>query len=211
VKHLKGKVKLLFIKLTSLEKEAKESRQIFTSATQEINNIFKERFGPKEDKDDRLNKDSTPAKNNPQNKHAQNEIKERVSSPSEHLDPEIKKVFRQIATKVHPDKLSEDISIEEREKKIEIFQQALKASEQNDIVTLAHIAITIGIELPKISTGALKKAEEKISSLKKEIKKIESTYAWNWFFCSDPEKKDRILNNLLEIMLERMKNENPGT
>lgn len=193
------------MKLTSLEKEVAESRQILHSATQEVNNIFKKKYFPESETASPVDHNQPPIKSDQKNKTR--EEKHHIHSDQgpipDDMDPEVKKAFRRIATKVHPDKLPEDISEAEKQKKVEMFQQALRASEQNDFVTLAHIAIDIGVELPDIPQEAIKKTEERISSLKKEIKKIESTYVWQWYFSSDPEKKQQILNSLLELMYEK--------
>lgn len=202
MKHLRGKVRLLFMKLTSLEKEVEESRQILTSAAKEVDSIFIERYFP-ETKQEGSPPPTLPTEQGQQVGANKEKLKDEDLQSAIDMDPEVKKVFRRIATKVHPDKLSDNISQSEKEKKIEMFQQALRASEQNDFVTLAHIAIDIGVDLPDIPPEAIKKTEEKIYSLKKEIKRIESTYVWQWYFCSDLEKKEQILNDLLRLMYEK--------
>ena len=111
-------------------------------------------------------------------------------------------MFKKIASKIHPDKL-ENLDGFEKERKNKLFKRATSAMEQNNIVLLADVAMELGLEIPKISKEVLKTTEEKIVAIKRELRVIESTYVWQWFFCEDAKTKDNILEQLFGIMYEQ--------
>ena len=119
------------------------------------------------------------------------------------IDPEVRALFRKIALEIHPDRLVSVQDGPEKDKKIRLFQKANSAMEDNDLIILANIAMTLGVEVPEISPERLEEAEKKIFAIKKELKEIESTYVWHWFFCTCAKKKNQILEKLFDLMYKK--------
>jgi hypothetical protein len=97
----------------------------------------------------------------------------------------IKKLFREIVKKTHPDKVnSEDL--------IEIYINAKDAYEANDILKLAYYAnkLDIKVELSDLEIELLK---DLISFKKEELSEIEKSWVWKWYNCKTTAEKDAII------------------
>ena len=206
-------MKFLAIKLAALRSEIKISREILLSASGEVDRMFLQKYFPevptnnsKSDETgiDERAEDQEPEEDKSQEKETQdNAPTEETSAPPKTVDPEVKKLFRKISLSIHPDKL---VGLEdgyEKEKKIDLFTKARAALEDNDLLTLADVALEIGLEVPEMDEAKLKSAEKQIKDIKKELNHIESTIVWKWFFTENKEKKDQILEKLFSIMYEQ--------
>ena len=212
IQHAKKKMHLLAIKLGSLKEELKISQEILNSASREVDRMFQKKYFPEIP----IKSDTPPGPlvasgiipdfQKQESTYTDSEKPEEdkiLDSRSGTSDPEVKKLFKRIALKIHPDRLVSEPDGPEKDKNAVLFQQAMNAAEENDIVILSNVAIQIGIEPPEISKEKLKEAEQKIIAIKKEINEIESTYVWHWFFCSCPMKKNEILEKLFELMYSK--------
>ena len=222
MQHLKEKMKFLAIKHSALKEELKISKKILESASYEVDRMFEKKYFPEiqvaqEECDDELGENRTqmeidenedPIDCQPESHQGPNPTEEAedtriLEQEEKKLDPEVKKLFRKIAIKIHPDKL---VGLEEgfeKSRKMDLYLLARAAFEDNDILTLVKVCLDLGVEIPEITPQKLKETENKISSIKKELNHIESTIVWQWFFCSDDKQKDKILERLFEIMYER--------
>ena len=210
---LKRKMKFLATKLAALQSELSVSREIFHAASREIEKMFNEKYFPEipvepeekehdieeysEEKAQRQKQNENKKKNqktpNPENMKDQD-------SAEKNADPEVKKMFKKIASQCHPDKLQDMEDGFEKEKKQELYQKARQALENNDVLIMADVANELGVEVPEITEVQLKETEKKIISIKKELGMIESTAVWHWFFTEDPKKKEQILKQLFDAM-----------
>tara|TARA_Y100000310_G_scaffold340174_1_gene435052 strand:+ start:3562 stop:4224 length:663 start_codon:yes stop_codon:yes gene_type:complete len=211
--HLEKKIKLLATKLSSLQVELKVSREIMIQASQEVNEMFNKKYFPEipvepekqseeTDLDDFSEEPDAPGTKDetPRDDPLEDEKEAKINRSAEKaVDPEVKKLFKKIAFLTHPDKLSK-LSEYERKRKEELFRKAMLALENNDLVSLADIAMDLEIEAPDLTKEKLKEAEKKIIAIKKELFHIESTYVWKWFFCEDEEEKQKILTDLFGLM-----------
>ena len=216
---VKGKMKFLAIKLAALKSELKISKEIFESASKEVEQMFNKKYFPEIP----VKTQEQPTQDQEIKEYSEEEVSEETSEPkkeqeevtddsdNEHVqdnpssnasaaDPEVKKIFKKIATKIHPDKLAQLEDGYEKEKKQELFEKARAALEDNDILILADVAMELDIEVPELTAERLKQAENKIIAIKKELNHIESTMVWHWFFTENKEQKDQILKKLFEIM-----------
>ena len=200
--HSQKKLHLLAVKLYSLKEELRVSKKILTEAAAEVDKLFQEKYFP-----DKSTNDAQPpgtlvdkglSSNPKQGKTQQRE--ETKEEEKKETDPEVKKLFRKIALEIHPDRLIGVPEGLEKNKKKKMFQKSLDAVDDNDLIILVSIAIELGIEPPEVSQEKLIEAENKIITIKKEIKELESKYVWHWFFCSQPKKKNQILQNIFDLM-----------
>ena len=212
---VKKKMKFLATKLAALQSELKVSREIHIEASAEVDRMFIEKYFPeqpvqsdntetdikefseeeaKEEEQKQENKEhSTGPKQTPEDLPEQ-------ESAAKAADPEVRKMFKKIATQCHPDKLEELENGFEKRKKQQLYQRARQALESNDVVLMADVAQDLGVEIPEITELQLKQTEKKIIAIKKELQVIESTLVWHWFFTEDKEKKNQILKKLFELM-----------
>jgi len=207
---LKKKMKFLATKLSALESELKVSRDILRTAGAEVQRMFDAKYFPEipiENKNDEA-----------KDVEEYSEEQKKSEQPSEHheipnpddlpppasaeksADPEVRKMFKSIAKECHPDKLQNLDNGFEKRKKQELYFKARQALEHNDVVLMADVASELDLEIPEITFVQLKQTEKKIIDIKKELKVIESTLVWHWFFMEDADKKDEILKKLFELM-----------
>lgn len=217
---LKRKMKFLATKLSALQSEFAVSKEIYELASREVDSMFKKKYFPEasileeepQDKDlkeydpdiekeEEPNQDREPEKEKPNTEDMPDQ-----SSAAKDADPEVKKMFKKIASQCHPDKLQDMEEGFEKTKKEELYQKARQALENNDILIMADVANELGVEVPEITEAQLKQTEQKIISIKKELSMIESTAVWHWFFTEDPVQKDNILKQLFQLMYEHQQN-----
>ena len=205
-------MKFLATKLSALESELKVSRDILRSASQEVQIMFDQKYFPEipiENKDDK-NKDidefsgkQEKEKNNQSYDYYEipdPEKEQDTVSVDPAADPEVRKMFKNIAKQCHPDKLNGLEDGFEKRKKQELYHKARQALDQNDVVLMADVASELDLEIPEITAVQLKQTEKKIMAIKKELHHIESTLVWHWFFTEDAKQKDEILKKLFELM-----------
>lgn len=194
---MKQKIKTLATKITSLRLELKASKELANAAAQEVDKMFKESMNISQVKEDVQEiKKIKPEKN--------------TGTPKQKTQPdtESKKAFRKIALKVHPDKLiGLNDELELRNKK-ELYQKAQKALDDQDLLILADISIDLGIDPPEVTDECIKKTMDEISSIKKQINHIESTYIWKWSFSLNKEEKEQLLKKMFGIMQKKYETEN---
>ena len=95
---------------------------------------------------------------------------------------ELKKVFRKIAAKTHPDKLARSsLTAREKTKRIRMFKKAKEAFNNYNWYILYQIALELGIELPEPSSDQIKWLEESIKRVRSEISHLQNLTAWHWY------------------------------
>jgi len=213
-------MKFLATKLSSLKTELKVSKEILFSASAEVDRMFAEKYFPEvpvastSEEEQEKHISNWEEEENDQEEHGsshgpestQQESHEEVEESiikEKNRDSEVKKLFRKISLKIHPDKL---VGLEdgyEKSKKTMLYTKARQAWDDNDLITLAEIAEEIDIPVPEIDAARLKEAEKQIIAIKQEISHIESTIVWHWFFTEDSVKKQEILEQLFAKMYEQ--------
>lgn len=205
-------MKFLATKLSSLQSELAISREIFRTASTEVDSMFKKKYFPEvptaslqPESDEKSISEKPQQENKKQNNPHEGSAPEPPQNTQSIASPEVKKLFRRISLNIHPDKLLGMPEGYEKEKKRELYLKALKARDENELLILADIAIELGIDPPEITGENLKTVEKKIKDIKTELNQIESTVVWLWFFTEDKKKKNQILEKLFNIMYEQQK------
>lgn len=190
------KIKILTMKLSSLQDELKAVKDIANSASREVEALYDKKY-----KSEPKNKTKLPRHKKQENSE---QLTEEISQTNvAQFSESAKKTFRRIALKLHPDKLLDLEDGLERDLKRQMYQKASDALESNDILALADIAIDLGVSPPKITDEDIEKAENKIKSIKKEINHIESTYVWKWLYCKNKQQKETLLKQIFNIIHDK--------
>jgi hypothetical protein len=193
------KIKNLATKITALRAELKASKEMANNAAKEVENLFAEKFPSDHNTETKNNKEEkVKEKNELEQKDISNNL------PQSQLNDESKKAFRKIAFKIHPDKLIGLSDGEDIKKKVELYQKAQKALDEQDMLVLADISLDLGIDPPEITDEHIKDVMKKINTIKKEINHIESTYVWKWLFSTSKEEKKEILEIMFSIIQKKI-------
>lgn len=209
------RTKFLIKQLARLEDEFVNANSIFAQASKEVDNLFKQEYNfqepeelPQQEQQKKENTEVIVPSNN-HNTQEEREEQDQAATPEKQIDPEVKKLYRQVALKAHPDRLVGMPDGEEKEKLKIIFQNATKFMENNDYASLAVIAIKLDIDVEEFSENDLKKVKEKINIIKGKVQQIENTAIWQWAFAEDKKVKDKLLKALFKFMYDKRNKQNP--
>jgi len=119
-------------------------------------------------------------------------------------DPNVKKIYRDIARKSHPDKLA-DAPEEEKKVKEDLFKEAQTAIKERDFLKLYDIARQLDVDLPPPEEGQIKLLTNNVKKIKKGIKLIRETTAWQWHHEEDPHRKEALLITYMQYVYTRFK------
>ena len=128
---------------------------------------------------------------------AEEEDIEEKESPNR--DPLFKKLFRKIVVKCHPDRMSDDLSIKQQAEYIDLYDQANKANDADNMALLITVAIKLEIELSEEYYEHVHKIEEESKLIEKEIEGIQGSIAWQWYHAEE-ETKDLMLDQYIKHM-----------
>lgn len=113
---------------------------------------------------------------------------------------EIRKLFKQIATKTHPDKFS-NAKKSEKSLNMQVFLQAKAAAEENNYFKLQQIAQRLGLDLPEMTQKQVKLMEKEAKRLRNTLKKMEKTLVWVWFDQNTDENRQIIMQRYVTDLL----------
>jgi hypothetical protein len=113
-----------------------------------------------------------------------------ASEVSEETLKKIKKIYREISKKTHPDRDTEGLYTEEN-------IQATEAYEANDIYTLYQICDIVGIPY-EIDEGDLDLIQKLIGGMRDEVKVIEDSYIWLWYIAVNDKMKAALVDSFVK-------------
>jgi len=124
---------------------------------------------------------------------------EESDKESNDIDPLFKKLFRKIVVKCHPDRMDPDLPIKQQAKYLDLYDQANKAKDDDNMALLITVAIKLEIELSEEYYEHVNKIEEESKRIEEEIENIQGSVAWQWFH-SDEEVRDKMLDQYIKHM-----------
>jgi len=116
------------------------------------------------------------------------EVKEEVEEVDEEFlerDKDLKDLFKKIALKTHPDRLSED---DEIEYKTELYKEAAAAVKSGDGMELLEIAYELGISVDIDPEKELEWLNRKTRMLQFKVTEIQNTAEWIWYHSDGAER-----------------------
>lgn len=121
---------------------------------------------------------------------------EKEIQANNNMPEDIKKVYRQIVIKTHPDK-NLDKSDSEKEELARIFERATKAFDETDILELLKICKELGIEGFDINSNHLEIIKKRMDYLNKILESMKDSVVYVWYTLNDEEKGD-FINNFIK-------------
>ena len=109
------------------------------------------------------------------------------------LPKDLKKIYRKITSRTHPDKLIKMKDELKKFKYLEMYKQAVTAKIENDKGTMLDLALQLNIDLPDTCYEHLSDVRQSIEHLKFNIQNMENTYPWLWHVAPDEAKKTEII------------------
>jgi hypothetical protein len=126
----------------------------------------------------------------------------------EESDLVLKKLFRKIVVKCHPDKLSLELAETERFRLADSYEQAIEANNNKNWALMIIVAIKLGIDLPPEAEEKVEQIEQDVEDLERKIESATKSAAWQ-FYHADTEAKAEIIksyiNNLITIKTAKAK------
>lgn len=113
-------------------------------------------------------------------------IEKNISHPK---DEKIKKLYRQIATKTHPDKIKLKFLND-------LYIKAKNYYQSKDLFSIYLICNDLDVEY-NLDDDEVDDFTQKIKALRKANDYAEQTYLWKWYFESDENMKIQILNHFI--------------
>jgi len=104
---------------------------------------------------------------------------------SDHTKKRMKKMFRDVMKKTHPDKVKS-------EELVEIYIKSKEAYELNDLLSLSHYANKLNIEV-RLNVVEIKILKDLLSKKKESLEVIESSWLWLWYNSKTKEEKKKVV------------------
>jgi len=124
---------------------------------------------------------------------------DRIEAKKEEKDGNLKKVFRQIASQVHPDKL-ENFSDFEKQLKTKLFEKARTAFQKNDYYGIVEVAEELNIELPPPTQEQIELMKETNKELEKKINVLKKSVVWKWHHADEESEKNSIMDRYIDYL-----------
>jgi|TARA_R110000744_G_scaffold2239_1_gene8991 hypothetical protein len=112
------------------------------------------------------------------------------------------KLFKRIALKIHPDKLSVDTPPSERESKLSMFQEVNKSFEQRKYYVLLDIAERLGISTPKNYSQQTRWMKKESLTVEREATKQKSTYNFMFSEAEDDAARDHLIKSFINQVFQ---------
>ena len=191
------KYKLLTIRSKFLKQSLEVTSQIFDKATIDFMAEVSKQTHQKTSKDN-TTKGETPVDSKVY--HGETDYSDGDISPSskEHKNENLRKVFKKIAIKIHPDKLVGKSEFEREYKNI-LFEKARQSFEINDYHGILEVAEELNIEFPPPTQDQIEMLKQTNSDLEIEINVIKKSIVWNWYH-GDEQAKDLLMKKYIEAV-----------
>jgi len=125
---------------------------------------------------------------NEETKEEESEVSEEISDSKNKKKSKLKKVkkiYREIVKKTHPDKTNSD-------KYIDLYKKATEFYNKNELIELYFIAVDLNIDI-EIEEEDISNISETIRNKRRELHNLEMSYLWLWYNAKTKEQKDKVV------------------
>ena len=110
-------------------------------------------------------------------------------------------IYKEIAKRIHPDKLSIFLPVDELNAKESMFKTASAAMKDCDWGKLLEVADKLDIK-PKTFDGMIEQMDMEITKINKIVNHNNTTYSWVWYNCESEECKDEVIKQFLHHLFD---------
>jgi hypothetical protein len=181
------KIKKLTLQYSYLLLEKEEVDEICLNTEKEIREFMKNNY-PEEYND--LFGDKKRNFKNQEPKKESGEVSEEYELKTKKKNDDVKKLYRRIAEKTHPDKIGNN-------EHASVFSEASLAYKEQDIATLLNIAGRLNIELIELSPESVKLLENNVNSLSDHIDNKKTTTSWAFHVARNDEEKKAVVQAII--------------
>jgi len=114
-------------------------------------------------------------------------------------DAVLKKLFRKVVVKCHPDRMPSDLSEVRTLELIDLYEKAVEAHSDQNWALMVIVAIKLEIDLPEEAEEKISEIEEEIAEIENKISSATNSVAWQWYH-SEEEAREKLINNYLSIL-----------
>jgi hypothetical protein len=107
------------------------------------------------------------------------------------------KVFKKLAMILHPDKLTDDLTPEQKKERLKMFKEAKEAFENRKYFSLLELAEKFNISTPRNYKQQIRWMRKETSTLSEQIKKEKNTYNYMFSECETDEQRNALVRNFL--------------
>ena len=161
------KIKRCFAQYEYLEKELIETEYLF--------NIYRQKFI------EEYYGGNIPVEELKQPTVVEEESEEKPMITEQEKSPILKKIFKSLSLKTHPDKTGGDDTL---------FISVKKAFNEGNIFKLLTIATKMAIDMSEFTKDSLDIYEENIKQTQEKIEDYKKRAAWVWAFANDEQKAE---------------------
>jgi hypothetical protein len=125
------------------------------------------------------------------------------NSTKQNISAALKKIYKKIALKTHPDKIINNNN-EEKEKLLSLYKDAQNALEESNMPELLKIANNLNIEIGEIEEEDLSSIKKTLLEMKDDILLCQSKYPWVWHHASDETEKERCIEEFISVNIDNL-------
>jgi len=107
------------------------------------------------------------------------------------------KLFKSIAMKIHPDKISQEASAAQRDEYIFMFKEATNAIEKHKYFLLLDMAATLKIPQPKNYKQQSRWMKQEIADMRKALQLHKIAYTYLFAECETDEERDILIRRFM--------------
>lgn len=115
------------------------------------------------------------------------------------LNPKYKKLFRKIVVKTHPDKISKELENSEKEKLLNLYEDAVSANETNDIGKILFVAIQLNIDVSDYSDD-IESIVNSCTQIEEKINTLQKSSCWYWNELEDEKEKEEFMKKYISFI-----------
>ena len=176
---MSNQYKKLSFQYSYLQLEFEDVEKICADAALELEEEYRKKYG-------NVQPEKSKTKKNPKNTNTELEEDADIQT-NKNKNSDLKKLYRKIATIAHPDKST-------NEEHNEIFKDAAKAYQEDNLAKLLEIASVLNLEIIDLSNESLTLVKNNISSLNKKIDIMKQNSSWAWSRAKNENEKQAILD-----------------